>query len=239
MDAFEEIRENLRQTAAVLAKSAKESAERQAQHENEMAKWREQHEEEMARWKAEEEKWKAEERERWAKHEKWREQHEEELAKRQAKMDKLQEKSERKLESVGQQLGSIGMNNGLHFEEVIFTSLYEKKTLGGEKYETVRRNVTDPHGDTEYDILMHNGEASVIIEVKYRAHINDIYDFLAKKPVAFRNGFTGLGHHRLYLGLASGSTYQKLIDEAKEAGIFLLGPKGDSYEVFNKEVRAF
>ena len=197
-----------------------------------MAKWREQHEKEMAERKIEE-------RERWAKHEKWREQHEEELAKRQAKMDKLQEKSERKLESIGQQLGSIGMNNGLHFEEVIFTSLYEKKTLGGEKYETVRRNVTDPHGDTEYDILMHNGEASVIIEVKYRAHINDIYDFLAKKPVAFRNGFTGLGHHRLYLGLASGSTYQKLIDEAKEAGIFLLGPKGDSYEVFNKEVRAF
>ena len=179
------------------------------------------HEEEMAEWKTESAKWRAEERERWA------------------RIDKRLEESERKLDSVSKQLGGIGMNNGAYFEEIIFSSLYEKRTLGGLYYEKIARNVFDINGDTEYDILMINGEAVAIIEVKYRAHLNDIEQFLAQKPVVFRRGFPGLKDHRLYLGIASGSTYKVLIEEAKNAGIFLLGPKGDSHEVLNGEVKTF
>ena len=210
MDIFENIQRNLDRVAAL-----------QARHEAEMAEWKAEDRERRMRLEKEMDEWRAEERERWA------------------RIDKRLEKSERKLDSVSKQLGGIGMNNGAYFEEVIFTSLYEKKKLGGLYYDVVRRNVSDLNGDTEYDILMLNGEAVAIIEVKYKAHIKDIADFLAKKPVAFRKGFPGLKDHRLYLGIASGSTYRELIDEAKNAGIFLLGPKGDSYEVLNDKVKTF
>ena len=217
MDIFENIQRNLDRVAAL-----------QARHEEEMAEWkaeeqerRVRHEEEMAEWKAESAKWRAEERERWA------------------RIDKRLEESERKLDSVSKQLGGIGMNNGAYFEEIIFSSLYEKRTLGGLYYENIARNVFDINGDTEYDILMINGEAVAIIEVKYRAHPNDIEKVLAQKPAVFRRGFPGLKDHRLYLGLASGSTYKALVEEAKNAGIFLLRPKGDSHEVLNDKVQTF
>lgn len=165
--------------------------------------------------------------------------HEAEMDKWRIESDKRRIESDRKLDSISKQLGSIGMNNGAYFEEIVYSSLYEKRTLGGLYYEKISRNVSSLYGDTEYDILMINGEAVAIIEVKYRAHPNDVEKFLAKKPAAFRRGFPGLKDHRLYLGIASGSIYKQLIDEAKNAGIFLLGAKGDSHEVFNKQVKAF
>ena len=221
MDIFENIQRNLDRVAALQAQSAKESAERHARHEAEMAEWKAEERERRVRLEKEMDEWRAEERDRWA------------------RIDKRLEESERKLDSISKQLGGIGMNNGAYFEEIIYSSLYEKRKLGGLYYEKIARNVFDINGDTEYDILMINGEAVAIIEVKYRAHPNDIEKFLAKKPVVFRRGFPGLKDHRLYLGIASGSTYKVLIEEAKNAGIFLLGPKGDSHEVLNAEVRAF
>ena len=223
MDA--EIRENLRQTAALLAQNAKDSAEwreqhkkemaeRQTHHENEMAKWREQQEQERAERRAED-------RERWARQDKW-----------QAEMKD-------KIKSVGQQLGSIGINNGAFAEDVFYNWLEETQTLGGEKYDIIERNLRERKGRSEFDIFMHNGVSSVIIEVKYRAHLNDIQDLLAKKPVAFRKIYTEYNHHKLYLGLASLVISEEIKQKTQEAGIFLLGHKSTGYEVVNEKVQAF
>ena len=202
-----EIRENLRQTAAVLAKSAKDSAERQARHENEMAKWREQQEKDRAKWRV--------------------------------GLNKLHAETDRKLKSVGQQLGSIGMNNGAFAEDMFYNWLEETQMLGGEKYDIVERNIRDRKGHSEFDIFMHNGTASVIIEVKYRAHPKDIQNLLAKKPAAFRKVYTEYSHHKLYLGLASLVISEELKQKAQEAKIFLLGHKSTGYEVVNDEVQTF
>ena len=103
----------------------------------------------------------------------------------------------------------------------------------------VLRNVYDPNGSTEYDIVMKNGVATAIVEVKYKARIPDIDDLLGKKTTAFRKAFAELRHHKLYLGLASTIINKELIEAAREAGIFLLGQKGQSYEVVNQNVRSF
>ena len=217
MDAFEEIRENLRQTAALLAQNAKNSAEwreqhkkemaeRQARHENEMAERQTHHENEMAKWREQQEQERAErlaeDRERWARQDKW-----------QAEMKD-------KIKSVGQQLGSIGINNGAFAEDVFYNWLEETQTLGGEKYDIVERNLRERKGRSEFDIFMHNGVSSVIIEVKYRAHLNDIQDLLANKPAAFRKIYTEYNHHKLYLGLASLVISEEIKQKAQEAGIF-------------------
>ena len=161
----------------------------------------------------------AEDRERWAMQDKW-----------QAEMKD-------KIKSVGQQLGSIGINNGAFAEDVFYNWLEE--TLGGEKYDIVERNLRERKGRSEFDIFMHNGVSSVIIEVKYRVHLNDIQDLLAKKPVAFRKIYTEYNHHKLYLGLASLVISEEIKQKAQEAGIFLLGHKSTGYEVVNQKVQAF
>ena len=304
MDAFEEIRENLRQTAVLLAQNAKDSAawqvkererrarhenemaERQTRHENEIAKWRAEererqtrHENEMAKWRVEERerqtrhenemaerqtrheneiakrqtrhenemaerqtrheneiaKWRAEDLERWARQDKWQA----EIKEWQVEINKLHAETDRKLKSVGQQLGSIGINNGAFAEDSFYNWLEETQTLGGEKYDIVERNLRERKGHSEFDIFMHNGAASVIIEVKYRAHPNDIPKLLANKPVAFRRIYTEYSHHKLYLGLASLVISENLKRMAQEAGIFLLGHKSTGYEVVNEEVQAF
>ena len=234
-------------------KHEKEMAKRQEKHEEEMEEWRKKHEEEaakrqaaekkrraeeekrkaeeqerhkkyeeqVAKWRAEEEKWKAEERERWA------------------EIDALEARSARKIGSIGKKLGSIGMNTGSFAEELFFTSLEENPVLGGQEYDIVRRNIGNPNDAAEYDILMHNGESTAIVEVKFKAQPSDIEKLLANEPKTFRDGFTGLKHHKIYLCLASTITNHELIQAAREAGIFLLGQKGESLEVVNSAVRSF
>ena len=247
MDAFEEIRENLRQTAALLAQNAKESAERQARHENEMAERQARHENEMAERQA---CYENEMAKRQIRHEnemaESHEQHKKELAERRAedrerwaRQDKWQAEMKEKIKSVGQQLGSIGMNNGAFAEDVFYNWLGETQTLGGEKYDIVERNIRERKGRSEFDIFMHNGVSSVIIEVKYRAHPNDIRKILTDKPAAFRRIYTEYSHHKLYLGLASLVINEDLKQMAQEAGIFLLGHKSTGYEVVNEKVQVF
>ena len=207
MDAFEEMRENLRQIIAIQAESAKEIAALKAKNEKELAALKAQNERELAALKAESEKGRIELRE--------------------------------SLNNMGRRLGNIGANTGAFAEELFYTSMKNNPMLGDQKYDTVLHNVYDPKGSAEYDILMHNGTATAIVEVKYKAHIPDIQDLLDKKVPAFRKGFTGFHHHKLYLGLASTIISEELIEAAREAGIFLLGQKGQSYEVVNQNVRSF
>ena len=228
MDPFDKMKENLRQIIAIQSKSAKEIAELRAEEE----KRQEKRNAELAELRAEEEK--------------RQEKRNAELAELRAELTELRAQNERErielrqsLKSIGQKLGSIGINNGDFAEEIFFTSLGKSRLLGGQYYDIVRRKVCAPYGTAEYDILMHNGESTAIVEVKYKARISDIHKLLAKEPETFRKAFTGFRDHNIYLGLASAVANNELINEAREAGIFLLGQKGESFEIVNDTVRIF
>ena len=228
MDPFEEMKENLRQIIAIQAKSAKEIAELRAEEE----KRQEKRNAELAELRAELAALRAEE-------EKRQEKRNAELTELRAQNEKERIELRQSLKSIGQKLGSIGINNGDFAEEIFFTSLGKSRLLGGQYYDIVRRKVCAPYGTAEYDILMHNGESTAIVEVKYKARISDIHKLLAKEPETFRKAFTGFRDHNIYLGLASAVTNNELINEAREAGIFLLGQKGESFEIVNDTVRIF
>ena len=105
--------------------------------------------------------------------------------------------TDRKLKSVSQQLGSIGMNNGA--EDMFYN--WQTQALGGEKYDIVER--TSATGRATLNLIFLCTTASVIIQVKYRAHPKDIQNLLAKKPVAFRRIYNEYNHHKLYFGLVT------------------------------------
>ena len=239
MDPFDKIHQTLDRIAALQESSRKEAAEREAK----MDKWRAEHEKELAELRAEHQREIAALRAEEAKRQ---EKRNAELAELRAELAVLRAQNERErielrqsLKSIGQKLGSIGMNNGDFAEEIFFTSLGKSRLLGGQYYDIVRRKVCAPYGTAEYDILMHNGESTAIVEVKYKARISDIHKLLAKEPETFRKAFTGFRDHNIYLGLASAVTNNELINEAREAGIFLLGQKGESFEIVNDTVRIF
>ena len=165
-----------------------------------------------------------------------------ELHRSQAKTDEQLAKTDARLNTVAQLLGNIGISNGDFAEELFFNSLYANPFLGGLRYDSVKRNVSNRRrnrDEGEYDIVMYNGDTVALIEVKYKAHINDIDELLTKEPQNFRKTFTEYKDYKFYLGLASTVTYDKLITEAREAGIFLLTQRGQHIEVVNEEVHSF
>ncbi len=165
-----------------------------------------------------------------------------ELRRSQEKTDAQMAKTDARLEKVAKILGNIGISNGDFAEELFFNSLYANPFLGGLRYESVERNVSNRrrHRDQgEYDIVMCNGDTVALIEVKYKAHSNDIAKLLKNEPQSFRKTFTEYRDYKFYLGLASTVTYDKLITEAREAGIFLLTQRGQHIEVVNEEVHSF
>ena len=164
------------------------------------------------------------------------------LARSWAENDKQMAKLSKNIDSIGSQLANIGFNNGDFAEELFFNSLYANPFLGGLRYDSVKRNVSNRRrnrDEGEYDIVMYNGDTVALIEVKYKAHINDIDELLTKEPQNFRKTFTEYKDYKFYLGLASTVTYDKLITEAREAGIFLLTQRGQHIEIVNEEVHSF
>ncbi|WGK69616.1 hypothetical protein P0082_01785 [Candidatus Haliotispira prima] len=99
----------------------------------------------------------------------------------QAKTDSQLQELERKLDRVGEILGSIGINTGLFAERLFASSFKENPVLGETRYDEIKCNVLDSNGKTEYDILLINGSSVAIVEVKYKAHPKDIEDLLEKK----------------------------------------------------------
>ncbi|WGK69727.1 hypothetical protein P0082_02365 [Candidatus Haliotispira prima] len=157
----------------------------------------------------------------------------------QAKTDSQLQELERKLNRVGEILGSIGINTGLFAERLFASSFKENPVLGETRYDEVKCNVLDSNGETEYDILLINGSAVAIVEVKYKAHPKDIENLLEKKAKAFRSSHREYAGHKLYLALATTVSNDKLVQKAGEAGIYLLEQKGQHVELLCGDVRTF
>ena len=118
-----------------------------------------------------------------------------ELKVAQLKTDEQMNKTDKKLNHIGQLLGSIGLNNGDMAEEFFFRSLEETKTLGGMVFDTIERRVQRTDIDEEYDILLVNGTAIALIEVKYKLHPRTIKELAARKVKSFRECFRKYDDH--------------------------------------------
>ncbi len=136
------------------------------------------------------------------------------------KTDEQMTRTDKKLDYIGQMLGSIGLNNGDMSEEFFYRSLEEAKTLGGMAFDTIERRVQMTDIDEEYDILLVNGTAIALIEVKYKLHPREIETLAKRKVKSFRDCFRKYDDHRLYVGFASMTTNPAMITAAKAEGLF-------------------
>jgi hypothetical protein len=85
---------------------------------------------------------------------------------------------------------------------------------------------------------LYNHSSVALIEVKYKAHENDIPKVL-KKAETFRILFPNYKEFKIYLGLASLSFYPELEQECINQGIAIIKQVGDTVVVNDEHLKVF
>ena len=142
--------------------------------------------------------------------------------------DEKLERTDEKLERIGVQLGNIAGNQGDVAEEFFFNSLANDTHLGSICFDDISKNENKRRGRTEeeYDIVMTNGNSIGIVEVKYKAHENDL-EKLERKMRNFKKLFPVYENYKLYGAIASFHIYKKAKHAALERGFFVLQRSGE------------
>lgn len=146
-----------------------------------------------------------------------------------AKTDAQLEKVGQKLDRLGELVGNISNNQGEIAEEFFFRSFIKNPMLGNIKFDSVSRNLNNHIGNLqeEYDLVLINGDTLAVIEVKAKAHVNDLERMVHRKMANFPKLFNVYRNYHTYAGIATLVANEALIEKAQELGLFLLTQQGD------------
>ena len=142
--------------------------------------------------------------------------------------DEQMKRTDEKLERMGITLDNVTNNQGDVAEEFFFNSLANDTHLGSIYFDDIEKNGHKRRGKTEeeYDIIMTNGDAIGIVEVKYKAHENDL-DKLDRKMQNFKKLFPIYQNYKQYVAIASFHINDSAKREALKRGYFVLQRSGD------------
>ena len=237
---FDEIRAILKDIAASQQESRQEYDRRQKEYEQEAKRSRQKYEQAAKRRQQE-----ADRRQQAAD----RRQQEADL--RLQELDRLMQETissmkdtDRKMKAWGIELNGISSSNGA-FAEDYFNNAFEHDNLSFADmhydYMKTDLNVSNRKSgrrDEQYDIVLYNDESVVIIEVKYKACENDIYD-LIRKAEAFRGWFPEYADYKIYLGLAGMSFQKNTVKNADNKGVAIIRQRGGKTIVNDKNLKAY
>ena len=150
-------------------------------------------------------------------------------------------KYEEKLKKTNQEIGAWANNFGSFAEEYFFNSFdYGEQFFFGERFDEISRKVKPKERglEDEYDIVLYNGTSVAIIEVKYKAHENDIPCVL-KKAETFRILCPSYKNYKIYLALASMAFYPELEQECMKHGIAIIKQVGDMVVIEDGHLKVF
>ena len=176
------------------------------------------------------------------------------LIERQAKTDEQLAKTDAQIAATEAQLArnatqlletkrivsGIGINLGDVAEDFFGTSLQEKKMLGNVQFDAVALQLKVHKGKVqdEFDIVMYNGHAIGLVEVKHKVHPADIEKLISGKLPNFRKLFPQYAGFDFYLGIAGMSIPKDATELAEKAGLAVLRQKGDVL-LMNTNLKAF
>ena len=159
----------------------------------------------------------------------------------QAELIEQQKKTDAKLDRVSEMVGSIANTRGEIAEEFFYRSLCENPYLGSLCFYYVYRNL---EGNAEkihdeYDVVLLNENALVIVEVKAKAKRNTFQQLIKRKIPNFRLLFPDYKKYKIYGAVASLVSNEKLIEYAKKHGVFLMTQKSRHLSLMNEQVTVF
>ena len=155
-----------------------------------------------------------------------------ELKLSQQKTDEQIKETSKGLKKLQKLVGNISNNQGDVAEEFFYNSLKAKPSLAGINYDFIDKNVTRSKNkiEDEFDILLVNGSDVAIVEVKYKAHTNDIESLINKKYSNFKKLYPEYKNYNHHLGLASFNINDDVKKTASQNNVMLLQRKGDIIE---------
>ena len=147
------------------------------------------------------------------------------------------------IKDLSKQIGGMANSTGAHAEEFFYNALrHGRKNLFGEKFDDVQKGnkVSINKGyEDEYDILLVNGRAVCVVEVKYKADSGDLPQRVLRKAQTFRVNFPQHKDKKVYLALASMS-FNKLTEKAcADSGIAIMKQVGDTMVVNDANLKTF
>jgi hypothetical protein len=164
-----------------------------------------------------------------------------ENARQMQETDRKLEKTIQGLDKLQDRYGSMSNNIGSFAEEYFYNSI-EKGGVNffGKKFDDIEKNVKQiwKKLKDEYDIVLYNDDSLAIIEVKFKANINDIKKIL-KKAETFKILFPNYIDYKIYLGLASMSFNEDVEKECKNKGVAIIKQEGDTVIIIDKHLKTF
>ncbi|MEI6705515.1 MAG: hypothetical protein WCK96_00095 [Methylococcales bacterium] len=150
------------------------------------------------------------------------------LAIAQKETSEQMKRTDEKLERIGIKLGNISQNQGDVAEEFFFQSLIKDNRLGDIRFDDVTKNMAKHRGklQEEYDLVITNGDVVAVVEVKYKAHTNDL-DKLDRKMRHFKQLFPLYQHFKQYGAIAAFHINDDAKEEALRRGYFVLQRSGE------------
>ena len=166
---------------------------------------------------------------------------EREMKEYRANFEREKKEYDRRMKKMDDQLGAWANNHGAFAEEYFFNSFDSgRQNFFGEQFDRIEKNPKplDYIIKDDYDIVMINGKSVAIIEVKFKAHENDIPKVIHKAKT-FRVNYPRYAHHKIYLGLASMAFYPDVEQECINQGIALVKQVGDTVVIHDRHLRVF
>ena len=164
------------------------------------------------------------------------------LGEKLAELKEQQAETARLVKANALQINGISNNNGASAEEYFYNALKQgNKKIFGEEFDDVFRGEkrkTIKGYEDEYDIMLFNGCAVCIVEVKYKADSSDVLQVLRKERT-FRTNFPEHSKKRLYLALASMSFHPLTEKTCSDNGIAIMKQVGNTMVVSDENLKVF
>lgn len=146
----------------------------------------------------------------------------------------------RVVKEIGRRMGAMATNQGDLAEEFFYNSLDARPVIGNVEFDTVTPNLImgAKQSRSEFDIVLVNGQSVALVEVKYKAHLNDL-DQVQSKVASYRRLRPEHKNYKIFAGLAGFSVPYDVVKAAHERGMFVLQRKGDVIEVDAQSMKAF
>jgi hypothetical protein len=160
---------------------------------------------------------------------------------KEVKEDRDRTAYEKKMKRRDEEMGRWSSNQGCFAEEYFYNSFdYGEQHFFGEHFDEIRKNIKPKNGklEDEYDIVLYNENSVAIIEIKYKAHVNDLSSVL-KKAETFRILCPDYKNFKIYLGLASMAFYPELEQKCMNEGIAIIKQVGDSVVINDGHLKVF
>ena len=150
--------------------------------------------------------------------------------------DKRMQATDRKIDKLAKLYGGVSENSKDVAEEFFRRGLEAQSSLFGIEYTEVDHLArASKKLQGEYDIVLHNGEYSIIIEVKYKLHPDDVIDFVNRKLVNFKPLFYEYASKRLIGAVAGMSVPPDSYELAARLGLLVLTRSGENLSLMNPE----